>query len=96
LIGRLNVGQGGLVPRGWSRRGATRFRNRLASRAPMAPPPERCQRCPPERWTSAEPTAGSGVPLRRICTRGVIMNGIIYLVGLIVIIMFILSFLGLR
>jgi len=28
--------------------------------------------------------------------RGLIMNGIIYLVGLIVIIMFILSFLGLR
>lgn len=41
LIGRLNVGQGGLVPRGWSRRGATRFRNRLACRAPMAPRLER-------------------------------------------------------
>jgi hypothetical protein len=34
--------------------------------------------------------------MRQICTRDVIMNGIIYLVGLIVIIMFILSFLGLR
>ncbi|OCX22740.1 hypothetical protein QV13_04535 [Mesorhizobium hungaricum] len=50
----------------------------------------------PPRVHLAEPRAGSGVPSRRICTRGVIMNGIIYLVGLIVIIMFILSFLGLR
>jgi hypothetical protein len=44
----------------------------------------------------AEPRRVSSVLLRHICTRDVTMNGIIYLVGLIVVIMFILSFLGLR
>ena len=43
-----------------------------------------------------EPSKVTDVPLRQICTRDISMNGIIYLVGLIVIIMFILSFLGLR
>lgn len=45
---------------------------------------------------SAERSLMKNVSVRRICTRDIIMNGIIYLVGLIVIIMFILSFLGLR
>ena len=43
-----------------------------------------------------EPRTVSSVLLRHICTRDVTMNGIIYLVGLIVVIMFILSLLGLR
>ncbi|MFC3204676.1 hypothetical protein [Aquamicrobium soli] len=61
-----------------------------------------------ERWEMAllkrriisRPSYGTKRAQARSCAanlhREIIMNGIIYLVGLIVIIMFILSFLGLR
>jgi hypothetical protein len=45
---------------------------------------------------TSEPWSAIGVSLYCIRKGDITMNGIIYLVGLVVIIMFILSFLGLR
>jgi hypothetical protein len=55
----------------------------------------------PSRWTALDGVAGNVSSKGLFCARwlpdgGSAVNGLIYLIGLIVVILFILSFLGLR
>jgi hypothetical protein len=51
---------------------------------------------PQDRWTAAEPVLACDVCASGVGPKEVNMNGLIYLIGLIVVIMAILSFFGLR